>query len=58
MPEQSKKSNEQKAPACISTIGVSRCQCGAYHLCYRYVDVTICRETLYLIMEECFRYEE
>jgi len=36
---------------------VSRCRCGAYHLRYRYVDVTIRRETLYLIMEECFRYE-
>ncbi|MBN1928883.1 MAG: hypothetical protein JW764_05025 [Chlorobiaceae bacterium] len=42
----------------MSTIGVSRCRCGAYHLRYRYVDVTIRRETLYLIMEECFRYEE
>lgn len=58
MQEQSNKNNEQKAPAFISTIGVSRCRCGAYHLRYRYVDVTIRRETLYLIMEECFRYEE
>jgi hypothetical protein len=58
MQEQSNKNNEQKAPACISTIGVSRCRCGAYHLRYRYVDVAIPRETLYLIMEECFRYEE
>ncbi|WP_245153584.1 hypothetical protein [Chlorobaculum sp. 24CR] len=58
MQEQSKKNNEQKAPACISTIEVSRCKCGAFHLRYRYVNITIRRETLYLIMEECFRYEE
>jgi len=58
MQEQKNNDNEQKAPACISTIGVSRCRCGAYHLRYHYVDVSIRREMLYLIMEECFRYEK
>ena len=58
MPEENKNRNEPKAPACISTIEVSRCKCGAFHLRYRYVNITIHRETLYLIMEECFRHEE
>jgi len=58
MSEENKNSNEPKAPACISTIEVSRCKCGAFHLRYRYVNITIHRETLYLIMEECFRHDE
>lgn len=58
MQEENKNSNEPKAPACISTIEVSRCKCGAWHLRYRYVDVAIHREMLYLIMEECFRHDE
>ncbi|MGC8775482.1 MAG: hypothetical protein ACP5R6_09530 [Chlorobaculum sp.] len=58
MQEENKHRNEPKAPACATRIGVSRCKCGAWHLRYRYVDVAIHRETLYLIMEECFRHDE
>lgn len=58
MQEGNNKNNDSNNPACISRIEVSRCRCGSFHLRYRYVDVAVRRETLYLIMEECFRYEK
>lgn len=37
---------------------VGKCPCGAFHLHYRYVMVVITKQTLFQIMEECYRWEE
>ncbi len=34
------------------------CSCGNYHLHYRYIMLTISKQTLFKIMEECYEWDE
>ncbi|HCD36290.1 MAG TPA: hypothetical protein DEQ23_04540 [Chlorobium sp.] len=47
-------SGDQGDSSCGVRCFVSRCACGAYHLHYRHAVITVGRNALMRIMEECF----
>ncbi|MBN1279230.1 MAG: hypothetical protein K9I59_10415 [Chlorobium sp.] len=52
------KSHERKNRGCHTQCFVQKCSCGAFHLHYRYAMVVLHKQTLFQIMEECYRWEE
>ncbi|ABL64385.1 hypothetical protein [Chlorobium phaeobacteroides] len=50
--------NEKKRGRCSARCVVNKCSCGAFHLHYRYAVVIIGKQTLFQIMEDCYRWEE
>ncbi|MEE9905496.1 MAG: hypothetical protein K4305_08755 [Chlorobium sp.] len=52
------KSHERKNRGCHSRCMVQKCSCGAFHLHYRYAMVVLHKQSLFRIMEECYRWEE
>lgn len=51
-------SQERKKGGCHAQCMVQKCSCGAFHLHYRYAMVVVHKQTLFQIMEECYRWEE
>ncbi len=50
--------NQKKRECGNARCMVNKCSCGAFHLHYRYAVVIIGKQTLFQIMEECYRWEE